>query len=247
MATLWLDLPEVLDAPGLERLERTLARAGKRGVGARDVHAWALRGTGGVFCRGMALGAMAKSGPQARAALERFARVLGMLRAAPRPTVAVVDGEALGGGVGLAAACDRVLATSRASFGLPEALFGVLPGVVLPALHDRMPPQKVRLLVLDGASRDARWALAAGLVDDLVSEATLETHVARCVRSFGRVATERVLGLRSWSDEARQLRTSDGLVRGAEVTSALLEDPRVLEGLRRFSEEGIPPWEEVSA
>jgi enoyl-CoA hydratase/carnithine racemase len=241
MKPLFIDVPESLDETGLARLEQALAR------GARaTASAWVLRGRNGVFCKGMALGAMAAREDDPRGVLGRYARLLATLRAAPRPTIAVVDGEVLGGGVGLAASCDRVVSTPRATFGLPEALFGVLPGVVVPALADRMPPQKVRLLALDGASRDARWAEAFGLVDDVVEPDRVDAHVAGLVRQYGRVACERVTGLREWTEQAGRLGVTEGLTRGAEVTAALLREPEVREGLRRFTEEGIPPWQAAS-
>lgn len=243
MRPLFIDLPESLDDASLVELERALARAGDADA---DTSAWVLRGRPGVFCRGMALGPMAVRAEDPGTALGRYASVLNALRAAPRPTLAVVDGEALGGGVGLAASCDRVVATPRATFGLPEALFGVLPGVVVPALADRMPPQKVRLLVLDGRARGAAWAEAVGLIDDLVDPAELDGHVERLARQYGRIARERVIGLREWTDQSGQLGVREGLTRGADVTAALLRAPEVREGLRRFAEEGIPPWQVAS-
>ena len=75
------------------------------------------------------------------AAMDAFASALTAIRRAP--TVAFVDGDAHGGGCGLAAACDLVAATPKASFALPELLLGLVPGAILPALLDRMPAQKV--------------------------------------------------------------------------------------------------------
>jgi hypothetical protein len=63
------------------------------------------------------------------------------------------------------------------------------------------------------------------------------------VRSLSRVSAERVVGLRTWSEEARRLPIDQALLRGADLTSDLLHDEAVRGSLRRFVEEGVAPWE----
>ncbi len=236
-----ITLPETLDATSLARLRSSLDEAA-----SSEASAWIVRGAGnGTFCKGMAFAELAR-GADARDGLALFARVLGALRSAPRPTIAVVDGGAIGGGVGFAAACDRVIATPDATFALPEALFGILPGVVMPIVLERVSFQRARLLALDGEARDASWAEGAGLVDEVVSSDRMEAHLRRAVRALSRVSDARVLGLRAWCDQARVLPIGEALARGAAVTAALLDDRHVRAGLTRFANEGIPPWSEVS-
>lgn len=188
-----LALPETLGAASLEALAGALAHAASE----PNAGPWALEGAApGRFCRGMDFEGMARDGADSYVSLRRFATCLARLRHAPRPTIALVSGEALGGGVGLAAACDVVLATADATFALPEALFGLLPGVVMPVLLERMTPQKARLLALRGQRCDAAWALAHGLVDAIVPAGGLAEAARRAGRELGRVARARVLGLR---------------------------------------------------
>lgn len=231
-------VPESLGAESLARLDLALAAAEER----RDAAVWVLRGSPEVFCRGMDFAALAGV-DDAYPWLRRFAAVLARLRSAPRPTVAVVDGEVVGGGVGIAAACDWVLATERSRFALPEALFGLLPGVVLPVLLDRMTPQRARLLVLQGVSRSAEGARGEGLVDEVVSAEALEGAARRAARGLSRVSSARVRGLRRWSEEAAHLAATEALTRGAALTAELLGEPSVRAGLERFLESGTPPWE----
>ncbi len=236
-----ITLPETLDAPSLARLRVSLDEAA-----GSEASAWIVRGAGsGTFCKGMAFGELAR-GVDARDGLGLFARVLGAIRSAPRPTIAVVDGAAIGGGVGFAAACDRVIATPEATFALPEALFGILPGVVMPIVLERISLQRSRLLALDGEARDAAWAERAGLADEIVASDRLEAHLRRAVRALARVSDARVLGLRAWCDQARSLPIGEGLARGSALTAALLDDPHVRAGLTRFANDGIPPWSEIS-
>jgi enoyl-CoA hydratase/carnithine racemase len=104
------------------------------------------------------------------------------LRSRSAPTVAVVRGEALGGGLGLVAACDVVLASSTARFALPELLFGLSPSIILPFLRERVLPAPLRRLMLTGATVDASEALRLGLVDEVADP----PDARRVVRALGR-------------------------------------------------------------
>ena len=143
-----------------------------------------VHGTVERFCGGMDLSAMVRE--DARVGLQLFARVLHRLQEANKPTIAAVEGPAIGGGVGIAAACDVVVASSTATFALPEALFGLLPGAVLPVLLDRMRPQKARLLALLGRSHAADWAEINGLVDEVASPSDIEACGSWSCQGFWR-------------------------------------------------------------
>ncbi|MBV9582408.1 MAG: enoyl-CoA hydratase/isomerase family protein, partial [Chloroflexi bacterium] len=120
-AAVRLHVPEALDAGRLDALTRAVQEA-MLDDGIRVIVL--LGKTDGVFCLGMDFGMVAE-GERAVGGATAMARCLHTLRASPKPTVALVDGQALGGGLGLAAACDYVLATERATFGLPELLVGL--------------------------------------------------------------------------------------------------------------------------
>jgi enoyl-CoA hydratase/carnithine racemase len=190
----------------------------------------------------MDLAAMSGEGSDPSRALRRFAEVMARLRRAARPTIAVVRGEAQGGGVGLAAACDVVLATEETTFALPEALFGLLPGVILPVIAERIGPHKARLMTLRGRAHDAAWARQAGLVEEIVPAGEMERAVTRAARDLGRVAPARVADLRRWMLDFPRLSGEEALFRGGEITAALVGDPEVRETVRRFVEDGTPPW-----
>lgn len=237
MAQRRIALPESLSPASIEALSSTLEESALAGATA-----WVLCGSSKVFCRGMDLSAMSGSGADAAASLERFASCVSRLRHAPCPTIALVEGDALGGGVGLAAACDVVIASPQATFALPEALFGLLPGVILPVLLERMPAQKARLFALRGRAHDAEWARASGLVDELVPVEELDHAAARVTRELSRAAPSSVAGLRRWIFELTRLEDDAALIQGAGVTAARARDPEVQRVVRRFVEEGTPPW-----
>src|SRR4030095_2477202 len=87
-----------------------------------------------TFCAGMNVDAVLED----RQAMGIFADLFTMLQSSPKPLLAVVDGAAIGGGLGLACACDWVVATSRATFALPELLWGLAPATIWPIVSSRM-------------------------------------------------------------------------------------------------------------
>jgi enoyl-CoA hydratase/carnithine racemase len=179
----------------------------------------ALRGTPGCFCRGMDL----DEGP---AALTSFSLLLAALSA--RVSVAVVDGEALGGGVGLAAACDLVIVTQRARFGLPEVLSGLLPAVVTPWIVRRVGPAAALALSMGLVSFDAAEALRRGLADLLTDEPEPALDAAvrrlacadpRAVRAIKRLfATHHAPAPAWWPDAASEF---DALARSPQTRARL--------------------------
>jgi enoyl-CoA hydratase/carnithine racemase len=231
-------LPPSLTVASLDALTGALDEA----AADAEARVWVLEGTPGVFCRGMDLSALSAEGGDAAVSLQRFAACLGRLRNAPRPTIALCDGEVMGGGIGLAAACDVVVATARSTFGLPEILFGLLPGAVLPVLLERLTPHAARLLTMRGHAHDAAWALAHGLVDELVAEGALDRAASAAARELGRAAPARILGLRTWIQEIAPLGADAALTRGAALTAGFTREPAVREAVRAFVEDGTPPW-----
>ena len=127
-----------------------------------------IHGASGVFCTGMDF-ADATGSPQSVA--ERggaeFLGLLKRLTTVPRVVVSVVDGRATGGGVGIAAASDFVVATPRAVFSLPEALWGLLPCCVLPFLIRRVGFQPAYAMGLSTLPVTAEQAHRIHLADEL--------------------------------------------------------------------------------
>ena len=231
-------LPARLGAGSIADLERAL-----RDAAAADARVWVLEGAGsGVFCEGMDLGSVAGEQARGREAVEGFGRCLRALVRAPRPTIAIVDGDALGGGLGIAAAADLTIASSRANVGLPEALFGILPAMIMPVLLTRMSQQNTRLLALSGSSRDAEWAARAGLFDRVVGPEALASATRRAQRDLSRVAPAVVSRLRVLVSEGSSRELDAALDHGVETAAATLADAEVRRTVTRFVEEGVAPW-----
>ncbi len=214
-----LILPQSLDVASAERLATQLEE--RPGVVL-------LQGEPGHFCTGMEL----EESGQAADGMAAFVRCLLALRLGP-PAVAWVDGAARGGGLGLAAACDVVVAGPGASFSLPEALWGLIPGAIAPLLAERLSPQKLRRLALTAESLDAQQAQELGLVDLLAEK---PAAAERQLRALQRVE----------AGAAQLLAVDDGLEgairRGAHQSLQRLELP---EPRRRIAAwlDGEVPWQ----
>lgn len=156
----------------------------------RDEGARAVVVTGGpkVFAAGADITQFAERGgtePFGIAAPERVAAIgaaflhaLGDLAALPCPTIAAVNGVALGGGCELALACDFRVASSRARFGQPEILLGIIPGGGgTQRLARLIGPARAKDLVFSGRTVGAEEAAAIGLVDRVVDGDALDAAV----------------------------------------------------------------------
>ena len=111
----------------------------------------------------------------------RFAAMLWTIASCPKPTVARIQGAALGGGVGLAAACDISVAAQNASFCVSEARFGILPAVIAPYLVNAVGLRQARRLALTTARIAAAEALTMGLVQQVVQPDGLDAAVDAAV------------------------------------------------------------------
>ncbi len=114
----------------------------------------------------------------------RFAGMLGRIEACPKPTVARVHGAALGGGIGLAAACDIAIASDNASFAVSEAKFGILPSVIGPYLTNAVGKRQAKRLALTTERIGATEALEMGLVQRVVVPEQLDAAIDEVVQNL---------------------------------------------------------------
>ena len=176
VATLTLDSPANRNA--LSRAMRAQLRDAVREALADDaVRVIVLDHTGRVFCSGMDLAEAAGGGVEDQGVRE-FPELLEALWNSPKPVVAVVRGPARAGGVGLAAACDVVVAASSASFAFSEVRLGIVPAVISAVVLPRMVPHVAHRLMLTGEVFDAATAAGGGLVDLVAADDEVDDSLA---------------------------------------------------------------------
>lgn len=142
-------------------------------VAAReDIHTIVLRSQGsGAFCGGASFDELLtiQDKEQGDVYFSGFANVLQAMRACPQLIIGQVQGKAIGGGVGLLAACDWVIATERAMIRLSELAIGIGPFVIAPAVENRIGNYAMRMLTLAPKEwKNAEWALDKGLYHQVV-------------------------------------------------------------------------------
>lgn len=172
--------PEVFNAFDelmIAELERAFAQLGDDS----GVRAIVLAGEGKHFSAGADLRWMQRA---SAASVEwnlddarRFAAMLARIETCPKPIVARVQGAALGGGVGLACACDIAIAAESASFCVSETRFGILPAVIGPYVINAVGKRQAKRLALTATRIAAAEALAIGLVQQVVAFDQLDVAV----------------------------------------------------------------------
>jgi methylglutaconyl-CoA hydratase len=144
-----------------------------------------LAGEGRHFSAGADLQWMQRASRASREAnlddARRFAAMLARIEGVAKPTIARVQGAALGGGVGLACACDIAIAADDASFAVSEARLGILPAVIGPYLVNAVGKRQARRLALTATRIGAADALAIGLVHHVVPLERLDAAIDESV------------------------------------------------------------------
>ena len=189
--TLTLDRPDkrnALSSALIEELLKALERAELDG-GVRVV---VIKGAGKDFCAGADLEELLASADKDPAENEASALRLGALfqaiRRLPKPVVAVVQGRALAGGCGLAAACDLVLAADTAQFGYPEILRGFVPAMVMAMLVRQVGEKRALELTVTGRLLSAAEALSLGLVTQVINAPDLGPRTSDIVNQLSGVS-----------------------------------------------------------
>ena len=249
-ATLWLDRPDrhnALDAQLIAELGTVLAEI----ASDQELRFLLLRGRGRHFCAGADLAWMQASAnldaAANRADSERLAEVMYRLQALPLPTLAVVQGAAFGGAVGLVSCCDLALAASDATFCLSEVRIGLVPAVIAPFVIRALGERAARRYMLGAERFSGERAAELGLVAETAPAADLEplveAWIARLLDNGPQAlrACKRLLegaGEGAPSAEVRQF--TEGLIAAVRVT------PEAQEGLAAFLEKRRPAWQETS-
>jgi methylglutaconyl-CoA hydratase len=206
-----------------------------------------LSGDGAAFCAGADVTWMRASVGLSAAENERDAAALQAMLASietcPAPVIARVHGAALGGGMGLCAVSDIVVATADAVFGFTETKLGILPAVISPFVLPKIGESHARALFPSGERFDAERARRIGLVHEVLPDvAALDARVeAICgeLRSAGPTALRAAKML---VRELRGLSPSDARMHTIRHIAEQRTSPEGQEGLTAFLEKRPPAW-----
>src|ERR1700754_4896202 len=184
VATVTLNRPEVNNAYNGAMIDGLLAALDALG-GAQGLRAVVLKGNGKHFQAGADLkwiDSVRRSDPKENLRVSRAtAEAVQRLNHAPAPTIALVQGGCFGGGTGIVAACDVVVAADNAMFSIAEVRWGLTAAIIIPQLNDAIGVRQVRRYALTGERFDAAEARRIGLVHQVVPLAELAAAGERVV------------------------------------------------------------------
>lgn len=240
-----------LNRPGVrnafdEEVIAALTSAARDAAGDRTLRAIVLAGSGKSFCAGADLGWMSKAigytREENRRDAEDLARMLEALDTLPVPLIGRVHGAALGGGSGLVAVCDIVVAADDATFGFTETKLGIIPAVISPYVVQKIGPSAARELFLTGARFSARRARRIGLVHAVVAESELDDTIDSYLAELVTSGPAAIASAKALIREVSGSRAPDVI----GMTTTRIAEQRVSdegqEGMRAFLEKRKPKW-----
>ncbi len=239
-----LNRPEVYNAL-LPEMMQELLRLVADFQQQKLVKAIVLGGNGKSFCAGADIHWMKASATSGNEQNLKDSRLLAELfqhiHDSVKPVIAAVHGPVYGGGIGIMAACDIVVAEKSSRFKFSEVRLGITPSTIMPHIVRRMGPQKAKVKVLTAELFDAKEALRCGLVDYLVKENAAEFALSLANDVLkgspdAHIETKRLLANISGENTNEVFETSiQSLVRIKKTTNAV-------EGLNAFIEKRKPQW-----
>jgi methylglutaconyl-CoA hydratase len=239
--TVWINRPQVrnaMDLPTHAALRRVCACLST----SHTIHTVFFRGAGRVFTAGADLSARSNLDPSQ--VVQEMSAMYRAVAELPQFTVALVEGVALGGGVGLAAACDSVIATEDASFGCPEIRYGLIPAVISPYILAAVGSRYARQLFMTGSRISAQRAREIGLVEEIVADSgALEASAVRRLTQMRSCAPQALREAKRLTELAHRPLSESLIGETIARTVARFGSDESREGLSAAREKRKPRWE----
>jgi len=246
-------LAEVADGTGIITINRPEARnavneAVARGVAAaidefdsrRDIAVLILTGAGGTFSAGMDLKGFL-AGENSLAGGRGFGGITH--RPPAKPVIAAVEGYALAGGFEIALACDLIVASETATFGLPEVTRGLVAGAGgLIRLPHRVPYHLAMEIALTGSRVPAERLHAAGLISRLVAPGEALEQARALAGGIGWNAPLALAATKRIVVESADWPQAEAFDRQNEIAGAVFTSADAMEGAAAFAEKRAPVW-----
>lgn len=237
VARLTLNRPErrnALNRALVEELKDSLSRA-ESDVSVRVI---ALAGAGPDFCAGADLRELqeaVEAGPEASLAeAQALGDLFVLIRRLEKPVVALVHGQALAGGAGLATACDLVLAGDDARFGYPEVRLGFVPAMVMAILRRSVGEKRAFELIALGNSIDADTAYRYGLVNRVFSAESFDRETGSFLETLASRSASALALSKRLLYQIDGASFEEAIRAGAQVNVIARQTEDCREGVRRF-------------
>lgn len=206
-----------------------------------------LKANGTHFCAGADLAWMQSMANFSEEENFKDTMILGNLmyhlHQSPKPTIAMIQGSAFGGGAGLAAACDIAIATTSARFCFSEVKLGLIPAVISPYVVKAIGERAAQILFMSGEVFDASRALSLNLIHHCVPEDSLLDFTVNYARQISNNAPEAVIQSKSLARYVADKPIDEELV---YYTASLIAHKRISaegqKGLKAFLNKETPNW-----
>ncbi len=245
---LTLNRPDVRNAFNehvIAELTDWAARTGELAL-RHEIRTVVMAGAGKVFCAGADVTWMSKTVHYSEEENVRDAAAMSRMFAAidelPIAVIGRIQGAALGGGAGLAAVCDIVVAEDAARFGFTETKLGILPAVISPFALAKIGTGAARELFLTGARFTAARAREIGLVHEVVAARDLDAAVNRSVDELLTAGPEAVAAAKALIRRVSGTPIAEAMPSTAAAIAARRVSAEGQEGLRAFLEKRSPAW-----
>ncbi len=242
---IYFNRPQVhnaFNATMIAELDEALTRANQD----KSLRVIVLSGQGKSFCAGADLNWMKEiihySFQQNLEESLQLAEVLYKLYDLPKPTVAMVNGTAIGGGTGFISACDIAVASEGAKFGLSEVKIGLVPAAISPYVIRRIGEAKAREYFLTGKRISAVKAREIGLINEVVPKDNLREKVNEIIKLLLSSGPEALASCKLLIQKVPQMSFEEAKNFTAQMIAQLRVSPEGQEGMSAFLEKRKPRW-----
>lgn len=245
VAKLTLQRPEKRNALS-QGLIDALTQAAHDIAARKDIRVVILSATGPTFCAGGDLGwmqdQMAGDDAAKRAAAQSIAQMLGALNNLPQPLIGRVQGDAFGGGVGLACVCDVVIAVDTARFGLTETKLGLVPATIGPYVLARMGEAHARRVLMSSRIVNAVEARVLGIVAQTVAVSELDDAIAVEIDAYLKCAPGAVAATKAYARSLGPTIDESTIQRSIDALITQWQGNEAEEGISAFFGKRKPRW-----
>lgn len=250
VATVALNRPEVHNAFNAQLIGELTDTFGSLSSES-GVRVVVLRGMGKSFCAGADVNWMHQSlelsEEQNMQDALRMSDMFAAINDAPQAVIARVHGACLGGGMGIIAVSDIVVAAENARFGFTEARLGIIPAVISRFVVPKIGSSWARRLFLTAERFEAATALQIGIIHNIVAEAELDPAIDRHIKALRASGPQAVHEGKALIADLIGRAPSEHRTFTAQRIAAVRTSPEGQEGLRAFLEKRPPSWADTDA
>lgn len=202
-------------------------------------------GTGTVFCAGADLKERLTANTSSTDGPPLFVHIFEEIQNSPKPVVAMLNGSALAGGLGLACSCDLVIAPDTAMFGFTEVRIGVAPAIISVVCLPRLRHADAAELFLTGERIDAAEALRVGLINRCVPAAAVQSMTDELVGRLLLGGPQAVAATKKLLREVPSIASqTEAFATMAKLSGELFASAEAAEGMSAFAQKRKPTWTE---